>query len=148
MGYMLPLRFIKVSNRNLDPKKQFDVTICATRIVAIMSTKSYQARRAIHDEKKSGTLINACGQAAAKSAIFLDNGTVVASPLSANVLLNAIERSNQAAGVKKVARMRVYDVYDGDPTEDTEEQDEVGAYLDDIDEEEDDDLIDTDFDDE
>ena len=96
MGYMLPLRFIKVSNKRTDIK-QFDVAICATRIVAMMSTDIYQARRTVTAEKKAGSLINACGTAATKTAIFLDNGAVVASPLSIPVLLNSIERANSKA---------------------------------------------------
>lgn len=138
MGYMLPLRFIKVSNKKTD-SKQFDVAICATRIVAMMSTEAYQARRAIHDEKKAGTLINACGACAAKTAVFLDNGTVVSSPLSVNVLINAVARSNQAASAKQTSRMRIYDVYDPEPTEDTEEEEEIAGY-DDIEDEFDDDF--------
>mgnify|MGYP002622418516 CR=1 FL=1 len=136
MGYMLPLRFIKVSNKK-DSQKQYDVAICATRIVAIMSTEAYQARRAIHDEKKAGTLINGCGSMAAKSAVFLDNGAVVSSPLSVTVLMNAVARANQAASAKKTARMRVYDIYDDDPDEDTEEEDELSVEPDDYDDFED-----------
>lgn len=109
MGYMLPLRFINVSK---SPK----VAICATRIVTMMSTEIYQARRTIHEEKKSGSLINACGTNAAKTAIFLDNGSVVSSPLTISVLMNAIERSNQKASAKNNARLKVYDVYDEEPS--------------------------------
>ena len=80
MGYTIPLRFIRISTKRSD-NRQFDVSICATRIVAIMSTEIYQARKVISDERKNGTLINGCGLAKAKSAIFLDNGTVVSSPM-------------------------------------------------------------------
>ena len=130
MGYMLPLRFIKVSSKRTD-QKQFDVSICATRVVAIMSTELYQARRAIHDEKKAGTLINACGQLAAKSAIFLDNGTVVSSPRSVSALMTSIEKSNQRDSAKRGPRLRMYDVFDEepDPNED-EEIEELSAFSD------------------
>ena len=113
---MLPLRFIRVSQKPA-------VSICATRIVAMMSTDIYQARRTIHDEKKSGTLINACGKEAAKTAIFLDNGSVVASPLSITVINSSIERSNMKASAKNNARLKVYDVYDEEP--DKESDDDV-----------------------
>lgn len=131
MGYMLPLRFIPVSR---EPK----VVICATRIVSMMSTEFYQARRTIHDEKKAGALINACGRSEAKTAIFLDNGVVVSSPLSINVLLNAVEKSNIKASAKSSARLKVYDVYDEEPSpEDDEPVPEISGY----------DELDDDFDD-
>lgn len=128
MGYMVPLRFIKVSNKRSDTK-QFDVAICATRIIAMMSMDIYQARRTITAEKKAGTLINACGTAASKTAIFLDNGAVVASPLSVPVLMNSIEKANSKAGAKQTVRLKVYDVVDEDPQpENDEEVDELSAY--------------------
>ena len=88
MGYIVPLRFIRVSNKRSD-NRQFDSCICATRIVAIMSTEIYQARKTIADERKNGTLINCCGSTKAKSAIFLDNGSVVSSPLSVKRLMGS-----------------------------------------------------------
>ena len=139
MAYMLPLRFIKVSNKRSDIK-QFDVAICATRIVAMMSTDIYQARRTVTAEKKAGSLINACGTAATKTAIFLDNGAVVASPLSIPVLLNSIEKANSKAGAKQTVRLKVYDVMDEDPQPDKDDDvDDLSAYED---EEEDYDMID------
>lgn len=124
--YQLPLRFIKVSD---------DVSICATRIVAIMSTNAYQARRTIKDEKQAGTLINAAGRAKVNSAIFLDNGSVIASPLTVTRLLSAIEKSNykQVNPRKFVApaRMRVYDVDDEEPDPELDEEvAEVGVETD------------------
>lgn len=128
MAYMLPLRFIKVSNKRTDIK-QFDVAICATRIVAMMSTDIYQARRTVTAEKKAGSLINACGTAAAKTAIFLDNGAVVASPLSISVILNSIEKANSKAGAKHTARLKVYDVEDEDPQPEIDEDvNELSVY--------------------
>ena len=128
MGYMLPLRFIKVSTKPA-------VAICATRIVALMSTDIYQARRTIHDEKKAGTLINACGTSAAKTAVLLDNGTVLASPLTISVLMNAIEKSNLKANAKNSARLKVFDVYDEEPSP---ELDELVSEISGFDEETDD----------
>jgi regulator of extracellular matrix RemA (YlzA/DUF370 family) len=125
---MLPLRFIKVSSKRSDVK-QFDVAICATRIVAMMSTDIYQARRTVSAEKKAGSLINACGTSATKTAIFLDNGAVVASPLTIPVLLNSIEKANNKAGAKQTARLKVYDVVDEEPKpEEDEEVDEISVY--------------------
>ena len=120
MAYMMPLRFIKVSNKRSD-KKQYDVAICATRIVALMSTDFYQARRTLKDEKDAKTLINACGTQAAKTAIFLDNGSVVASPLTIQVLMNAIEKANRAARAKETVKMKVYDVVDEEPPDNMDE---------------------------
>ena len=115
---MLPLRFIKVSQKRND-NELFDVAVCATRIVAIMSYDTNQARRTIKEEKKAGTLINAAGRSATKSAIFLDNGSVIASPFSVNRLLSAIERSNHketdAKNPRQIARLKVYDVIDEEP---------------------------------
>ena len=122
MGYMLPLRFIKVATKPT-------VSICATRIVAMMSTDIYQARRTIHDEKKSGALINACGTSAAKTAILLDNGAVISSPLTISVLMNAIEKSNSKASTKNSARLKVFDVYDEEPSPEIDELvSEISGY--------------------
>ena len=126
MGYTVPLRFIKVSKKRND-KKQFDVAICATRIVAMMSTDIYQARRTISDEKKAGTLINAAGVNAAKTAIIMDNGSVVASPLTVPVLMNAIAKSNERGAKKTGSRLKVYDVYDDEPNENDEYIDDMSA---------------------
>ena len=123
MGYMLPLKFIKISNNYGEPN-QFDVAICATRIVAVMSTETFQARRTVKEEKRAGTLINAAGRSAVKSVIFLDNGSVAASPLSVNRILSAIEKSNhKTANQKQVrdVRLKVYDVEDEPPRTDIDE---------------------------
>lgn len=133
MGYTIPLRFIRISHKRSD-NRQFDVAICATRIVAIMSTEIYQARKAISDERKNGTLINGCGLAKAQSAIFLDNGTVVASPMKVKRLMALIDKSNEKAGTKMDKRMRIYDVYDGEPNEEDDEVDDLDAEYDSNDE--------------
>lgn len=132
MGYTIPLRFIPISQKHSD-NKQSDCSICATRIVAIMSTEIYQARKTIADERKNGTLINGCGTAKAKSAIFLDNGSVISSPLSVRRLMTLIEKSNSKAGTRLDKRMRVYDVYDGKPDKNDEEINDVSAIIDDDD---------------
>lgn len=137
MGYTIPLRFIRISQKHSD-NKQFDVSICATRIVAIMSTEVFQARKTISDERKNGTLINGCGQAKAKSAIFLDNGSVVSSPLSVKRLMSIIEKSNSKDGTRLDKRMRVYDVYNGQPDKDDDEIDDISADYDEEEYEDDD----------
>ena len=141
MGYTVPLRFICVSNKRGD-NRQFDVSICATRIVAIMSTEIYQARKTISDERRNGTLINGCGLAKAKSAIFMDNGQVVSSPKSVKRLMAIIEKANVKAGTRLDKRMKVFDVYDGDPNEEDEEVEDMTSVYDDddLDYEEDDDF--------
>ena len=131
MGYIVPLRFIRISNKRSD-NRQFDVCICATRIVAIMSTEIYQARKTISDERKNGTLINGCGLSKAKSAIFLDNGSVVSSPLSVKRLMGMIEKSNEKAATRLDKRMRVFDVYDGEPNEEDEEVEDMTSFEEDI----------------
>lgn len=130
MGYIVPLRFVRVSKKHSD-NRQFDVSICATRIIAIMSTEIFQARKTIADERKAGTLINACGQVKAKSAIFLDNGSVIASPLSVTRLMSLIEKSNSKDGTKRDKRMRIYDVYDPSPTSEDEQIEDVDVLYDD-----------------
>lgn len=117
--YQIPLRFVKISP---------DVAICATRIVAIMSTASYQARETIKREKRAGTLINGAGREAVKSAVFLDNGTVMSSPYSVGKLMNAIAKANaketDPKGVNNSQRIKVVDqVFELEPSE-SEEEDE------------------------
>lgn len=89
-----------------------------------MSTKSHQARETIKREKQAGTLVNASGRLPTKAAVFLDNGTVIASPFSVRVLMNAIERSNSKQANPKRAnetiRLRVYDAVDEQISEDDE----------------------------
>ena len=111
MGYLLPLNFVKVSIGRSD-NRQFDVAVCATRIVAIMSTEIYQARKTIAAEKKNGTLINAAGTNKVKSAVFLDNGSVIASPLSVKRLMTLIEKANNWQENIKTRKTKVYDIGD------------------------------------
>ena len=118
MGYTVPLRFVRISRKRSD-NRQSDVSICATRIVAIMSTDMYQARKIISDERKNGTLINGCGLAKAKSAIFLDNGSVVSSPFSVTKLMSMIDKSLDVT--QKTKRPKTYDVFASEIEEDEDE---------------------------
>lgn len=117
MGYMLPLNFVKVSIGRSD-NKQFDVAVCATRIVAMMSTEIYQARKTIAAEKKNGTLINAAGTNKAKSAVFLDNGTVIASPLTVRRIMTLIKKANEWPKGKESQEIKAYEGDDEDFEED------------------------------
>lgn len=125
--YQLPLRFIRLSP---------EVAVCATRIVAIMDTVSYQARETIKTERKNGTLINACGRKPAETAVFLDNGTVIASPLTVTRILSAIERSNakqiSTTRAHETKRLTVYQAVDEDPDVNSDiESTEMSADIDD-----------------
>lgn len=107
MGYMLPLKFIRVSEY---------MSICATRIVAIMSYKSYVCKRLVKDERAAGTLLNAAGREKIRSAIVLDNGTVVASSFDVGRLLTNIDHAGRkrtdSKAVKVSSAIKVYDVLD------------------------------------
>ena len=59
-----------------------------------MSMASHQARETVKAERRSGHLINAAGRGAVKAAIFLDNGTIIASPYSVQKLINAVDKAN------------------------------------------------------
>ena len=94
-----------------------------------MSTRSYQARRIITEQKKAGTLLNAAGHKAVESILILDNGAVIASPMSVRRILTAVEKSNskstKSMKASETVRLKVYDACDEDPLpfeeEDTEE---------------------------
>lgn len=129
MAYNLPVNFVKVSVGRSD-NKQADVAVCITRIVAMMSTEIYQARKTITAEKKAGTLINAAGVEKVKTAIFLDNGSVIASPLTVNRLLNAIHKANIKADPNKTNKIKVLEV----PHYEEEEEDYEEEDVDDDDE--------------
>lgn len=128
MGYLVPLRFVKVSIGRSD-NTQFDVAVCATRIVAIMSTDIYQARKTIAAEKKNGTLINAAGKNKVKSAVFLDNGSVIASPLSVKRIMSLIDKANNREDSLQTKKVKVYEKEDTDdeiPFDDMEDEDVSG----------------------
>jgi len=130
MGYTVPLRFVRISRKRSD-NRQFDVCICATRITAIMSTEISQARKAIADERRNGTLINGCGLTKAKSAIFLDNGQIASSPLTVRRLMASIDKALTKANARIDKRMQVYDVYDEEPDENDEEIEDMSAEYED-----------------
>lgn len=120
MGYWIPLTFVKVSSGRSD-NRQADVAVCATRIAAIMSTDIHQARKTIAAEKKNGTLINAAGTNKVKSAVFLDNGTVVASPLSVRRIMTLIKKANESPTGKESQEIKAFDM----EPEDEDENDDI-----------------------
>lgn len=93
-----------------------------------MSTASHQARETIKQEKKAGTLINASGRGSTRSAIFLDNGSVIASPFSVNKLISDIAKANAREPYPKRANetetVRVYEAItiDNSQFDDSEEE--------------------------
>ena len=108
-----------------------DFAVCATRIVGIMSMDAYQARETVKRERRAGTLINAAGREAALSAVFLDSGAVVASPLSVKKIMRNIEKSNakelKARQASEIRRMKVYDVVDEEPDQEDTEYEEIST---------------------
>ena len=82
--YMLPLRFVTVGP---------NVAICATRIVSLVSYESNQARVVLKRERKAGNVLNASGRGGIRTVIFLDNGTLIASPRSVEWLINKIQEA-------------------------------------------------------
>ena len=132
--YQLPLKFIEVSP---------DVAICATRVVAIMSTKAYQARETIKAERKAGTLINGCGNRGAESCIFLDNGSVVSSPYKIKRLLKKIDKATDKGA--KGTKFKNSDLVNAEEDEEPDEIDrKIDEMLRDIDEEEEESMLDED----
>ena len=67
----------------------------------------------------------------------MDNGAIVASPLTVPVLMNAIAKANEHATKKTGPRMRITDVYDDEPSEDDEYVEDISATTD-VDDEDDD----------
>lgn len=131
MAYMLPLRYVLLSEKRNKDDMRCDFAVCATRIVGIMSMDAYQARETVKRERRAGTLINAAGREAALSAVFLDSGAVVASPLSVKKIMHNIEKSNakelKARQASEIRRMKVYDVVDEEPDPDDTEYEEIST---------------------
>lgn len=130
---MLPLRYVLLSEKRNKDDIRCDFAVCATRIVGVMSMDAYQARETVKRERRAGTLINAAGREAALSAVFLDSGAVVASPLTVKKIMKNIEKSNakelKAKQASDVRRMKVYDVFDETPDEDDVEYEEVSTDI-------------------
>lgn len=132
MAYMLPLRYVLLSEQYTDKltgeKIGADFAVCATRIVSLMSMESYQARETVKKERRAGTLINAAGRDKVETCVFLDNGSVVASPWTVKKIMKQIEKSNakelKPGRANETKRLKVYEVIDEPPSpEDTEYMD-------------------------
>ena len=96
----------------------------------MMDTAAYQARETIKKEKKNGTLINACGKKSAQTAVFLDNGTVISSPLTIGRLLSAIDKANAKQSnptrANQTKRLKVYEAIEEAP--DSQEDQEFSDF--------------------
>lgn len=133
MAYMLPLRYVMLSEKRNKEDPRCDFGVCATRIVGLMSMDSYQARETIKRERRAGTLINAAGREAAQTCVFLDNGNVIASPLTVKKIMTNIEKSNakeiKKKGAYETRRLKVYDVVDEEPDPEDTEYDDTSTDL-------------------
>ena len=123
MAYMLPLRYVLLSDKHVDKFTGevvgAEFAVCATRIVALMAMESYQARETVKKERRAGTLINAAGREKVESCVFLDNGSVIASPWPVKKIMKQIEKSNakelRPSRANETRRMKVYEVVDEPP---------------------------------
>ena len=129
MAYYVPLRFINVSS---------DMVLCATRIVAIGSLRSTHFKKILQKEKQNGNWINGCPlRQKARSVIFLDNGTLVTSPRSAEFLARSAmdyrAMNPDMQDLKKGAQFRIYDVVSPDEENCAEEFDDssIGVWAED-----------------
>lgn len=112
MSYMIPLAFVRISPY---------MSICATRMVGMVSTDTLLGRRLIKEERKAKTLLNGAGKDPVKSAIIMDNGTIVASSYSIDMIKrNIVMANNKILGIKRKYTKRVEDVTEEDvvPDED------------------------------
>ena len=123
MAYMLPLRYVLLSDKHVDKFTGevvgAEFAVCATRIVALMAMESYQARETVKKERRAGTLIIAAGREKVESCVFLDNGSVIASPWPVKKIMKQIEKSNakelRPSRANETRRMKVYEVVDEPP---------------------------------
>ncbi len=123
MAYMLPLRYVLLSEKTIDKTTGeeigADFAVCATRIVALMSKESFQARETVKKERRAGTLINAAGREKVETCVVLDNGSVIASPWTVKKIMKQIEKSNakelKPSKANATRRLKVYEVTDEDP---------------------------------
>ena len=104
-----------------------------------MAIGCLKAREIYKREKESGTLLNAAGKNKARSIIILDSGTVIASCLTVNKLMNLIEKSNSKASMEMnpstSKRLTVYDCADEDPNPDLDSLLQEATFCDDVEDE-------------
>lgn len=94
--YYLPLRFISVGS---------DITVCATRIVAIFDAKTVQGKRMAKAAKDSGIYLDARGGRALRSLILMDNDAVIACSLMPITLYKRLQDGQQLY-VKNMVRVK------------------------------------------
>lgn len=69
--------------------------VVAERIIAVVDPLSSPVKQLIQEARKKGMLLNAAKGKKTRSAIFLDNGTVVLSTLSPQAIARRLEEFNQ-----------------------------------------------------
>ena len=117
MAYQVPLVLLKLSDT---------LAICATRVTAMMSTDSKQARDMIKAEKENKTLINGCGRNKAVTMVILDNGAIATSTHTINHLCKLLETSNGKRIVKSTVTSKSnIKLVEPEPQEDVSNDDEV-----------------------
>lgn len=106
--YQLPLRFVRISP---------DASICATRIVAIISTTTLRGRKVLKQAKGDGHFLDLSSKKGVSTILILDNGTVIGSPYDLNKVMRQISYTNRL-GLRKYTpdrgvQFQVYDVLEG-----------------------------------
>lgn len=78
--------------------------VIANRVTAVVDPLSSPVKQLIQEARKKGTLLNAAKGKRTRSAIFLDDGTVVLSALSPQAIARRLEELPLSIG-KKVAEL-------------------------------------------
>lgn len=115
MAYQVPLRFIRIAP---------NTAICATRIVCLLDSNSSYGYDILRREKQNKTLVNCTGKRKTRTLIVMDSGTVIAAPYTVSEILKRIENADtdflkgKVSTTRPPKRLRVYDVYDEEPSTD------------------------------
>lgn len=119
MSYIIPLVFIRVSPH---------MSVCATRINAMISTDTLVGRRIIKEERRARTLLNGAGKDPVKTAVIMDNGTIIASSYTVKTLeRNIVAANNKVLGVKRSYRKHAKIIHEEDIVPDQEDLEEINA---------------------
>jgi len=78
--------------------------VIADRILAVVDPFSSPVKQLIQEARKKGALLNAAKGKRTRSAIFLDDGTIVLSALSTQAIARRLEELNLPVG-KKVSEI-------------------------------------------
>lgn len=76
--------------------------VIADRIVAVVDPLSSPVKQLIQEARKKGTLLNAAKGKRTRSAIFLDDGTIVLSALSSQAIARRLEELHTLSGKKVI----------------------------------------------